>query len=166
MPGYGRELWVAAIQFQASVATYARVCVERKSDLFFWARKGEPCVMRSAGSLCWCPLDPQFHCSFGETDGTICSALLRFWPDRWRRRGTKGRNGSDWSGRILYWVAQWVWPPFAFAFVPHLDLIAPPWRPAGFYGGFFFVCVCWPDLLTNWKTVCVCDSVQFWWDFI
>jgi hypothetical protein len=116
---------------------YLRVCVcvcVRESDLFFWARKGG--ALRDAlGSLSWCPLDPQFHRSFGETDGAICSAFLRFLPDR---RGHEGeeelRNGSDWSGGVLYWAsvsAQWVCPPFAFAFVPHLVLIAPPWRPAG-----------------------------------
>jgi hypothetical protein len=41
------------------------------------------------------------------------------------------RNGSGWSGRLLLLLllggaAQWVWlwPPFAFAFVPRLDLTA------------------------------------------
>lgn len=140
------------------------MCVwERESDLFFWARKGG--ALRDAlGSLSWCPLDPQFHRSFGETDGAICSAFLRFLPDR---RGHEGeeelRNGSDWSGGVLYWAsvsAQWVCPPFAFAFVPHLVLIAPPWRPAGCWLLRVFF-LAWPHLLTNWKTVCVCDSVQY-----
>jgi hypothetical protein len=67
---------VAAIQFQVRLAA-----IEGGSDLFFLSEK-KGALRDALGSLSWCPLDPQFRCSFGETDGAICSALLRFWPDR------------------------------------------------------------------------------------
>jgi hypothetical protein len=63
----------------------------------------------------------------------LCLASLLAGSMRAERDEGMVRIGVD---GFLYGVAQWVWlwPPFAFAFVP----------------------------LTNRKTVCTCDSVRYW----
>jgi hypothetical protein len=77
-------------------------------------------------------LDPQFHFSFGETDGAICSALASLLAGSMRKEWF----GLEWTGSLLVWCGgAAVWATFAFAFPRRLDLTARPVLPllASFY---------------------------------
>ena len=131
-------LRVAAIQFQVRLATIDRES-QRGSDLFFLSEKRGALreALRSARFLGAHSIPSSSSAALLarpmlEKYALLCFAFGRIDEGGGGRRGGR-RNGSDWSGRLLYWVAQrsGCGRLFAFAFVPI-------WPSRSYYPGLLF----------------------------